>query len=222
MVSIGELLECGWWVPHGAYGKPFFDKFTRSGLPAHCEPHVRACLQQLGSKRRNVAVDGGAYVGIWSAHLVQHFKRVIAFEPMPVNVELYKRNIEDGRVPKGHHVQIEELALSNNERVALISDIGKPYGHRFVLPGDATPKDLIPISTVALDQYSFEALDLLKLDVEGHEFEALQGAENTIRKFKPVVIIEEKLDPEKRATHFLQRLGMRRVWSSKHDHLFTW
>jgi antitoxin component HigA of HigAB toxin-antitoxin module len=73
-----------------------------------------------------------------------------------------------------------------------------------------------------LDQYELPALDLLKLDVEGHEYEALQGAVHSIKKFKPVVIIEEKLDVEKRASAFLEKLGMRCVWHKKHDYLFTW
>jgi hypothetical protein len=35
-------------------------------------------------------------------------------------------------------------------------------------------------------------------------------------------MIEEKLDPDKRATRYLEDLGMKRVGQWRHDHLFTW
>lgn len=217
----------GFKVPGGAFGKRFFDKLTKSGLPAHCEAHIAACLRALGPERRRVAVDGGAYVGIWSMHLAQYFSRVIAFEPMQANAECYKANMDaffaDGRIPARLQIQLEQSALSTSERDDFIYAMGKKYGARFALPDDQ-PKaeEMVMVSTVALDQYNFTALDLLKLDVEGHEFEALRGGVETIKKFKPVIIIEEKLDPQKRATRFLLSLGMRNVWRQKHDFLFTW
>lgn len=210
----------GWHVPTGVFGKPFFDAMTRDGLSKHCEKHVEACLNALPTHRRNVAVDGGAYVGIWSAHLVRHFKRVVAFEPVEVNADLCKRNMEK-RVPAGKHFQLEHHALSDSERVDFITDIGKPYGARFALPTDEVkPEQLLTVATVALDQYDFGALDLLKLDVEGHEYEALQGAEQTIRRHRPVIMIEEKLDPAKRASKFLGKLGWRCIWRRKYDLMF--
>ncbi len=226
-LEVGTQIDNGWWVPHGVYGKPFFQKFTKSGLPAHCDAPVRECLKALGSDRRNVAVDGGAYVGVWSSHLLQHFKRVVAFEPIVDNICCYKQNMhmleKKGMVPKDHHWQLEPCALSFDDRVDWMHDIGKAYGARFTLPEDApTQESLIQVPTTTLDLYDWEALDLLKLDVEGHEAEALEGSRNVIQEFRPVVIIEEKLDPKKRATRLLRALGMRCVWRQKHDYLFTW
>ena len=54
------------WINWGAgYEQEQFDEVI---------PHI---------SNRDVALDVGAHVGIWSMRLAQHFKRVIAFEPVP-------------------------------------------------------------------------------------------------------------------------------------------
>lgn len=212
----------GFWVPNGAYGKLFFRDVGVDGLSAHCLEHIDACLNVLGPRRRSVAIDGGAYVGIWSMYLVRHFTTVLAFDPIQTNVDCYHKNVRP-RLPKGHNVTIEPRALSSGIQEDFIWNIGKPYGIRFPLPDDMpNQEDLLPIQTITIDSLDLPSLDLLKLDVEGHEYEALQGSLDSIQKFKPVVIIEEKLDPEKRATQLLEKLGMRCTWRKKHDYLFTW
>lgn len=212
----------GFWVPGKAFGKPFFDTLTKRGLPIHCDANVKACLEALGPRRRTLAVDGGAYVGVWSIHLIQHFSKVIAFEPIAGNVECYKKNIPRW-VRKSRSWSIENLALSDNARLDSMTTTRKPYTHRFLpIPPDTPAETLIPVTTATLDSYDLPALDLLKLDVEGHEYEALQGALSSIQKFKPVIIIEEKLDKEKRATKLLLDLGMRNIARKKHDYIFAW
>ena len=50
------------------------------------------------------------------------------------------------------------------------------------------------IKTKRLDDYSFDRVDFLKIHVEGFEYEVLKGAESTINKFKPRIIIETYSD----------------------------
>jgi FkbM family methyltransferase len=47
-----------------------------------------------------------------------------------------------------------------------------------------------PIETVVLDDYGLRRLDMLKLDIEGFEYFALLGAENTIMRCRPKIILE--------------------------------
>lgn len=213
----------GFWVPQGNYGKRFFNELTEHGFPAHCESAVIACLAALDRSRWNgVAVDGGAYVGSWSMHLLRFFRHVIAFEPIRANADCCTKNMVD-RIPFGKVWELEEAALSNSPQLTYMFDVGKSYSYRLRLPSDALPyNDRTAVVVVALDDYDLPGLDLLKLDVEGHEYEALLGAFKSIQKHKPVVFIEEKLDPHRRASKFLYDLGMRCVWQKKHDYLFSW
>ena len=66
----------------------------------------------------------------------------------------------------------------------------------------------IKIRSEKLDHYSFERVDLLKIDVEGFELDVLLGAENTIRQFKPRIIIETHSKELRKKCHvFLSSLG---------------
>lgn len=219
-----EQLSSGFWVPCGTNGhKTFFGSFTSKGLPEHCFLHIQACLRAMRKRNKLVAVDGGAYVGMWSMHLVQHFEQVLAFEPIAANVACAIKNMERIKYPERHSWQIESVALSDDARVAEMQTTEKRYASRFDLPDELTNSNTrVAVQTRSLDSYNLHALDLLKLDVEGHEHKAIQGALESIQKFRPVVIIEEKLDVKKRATHRLEKLGMRCVWQKKHDYLFTW
>ena len=89
------------------------------------------------------------------------------------------------------------LAIGNGEEVSGSSD-----GNMFSYGGD------LKIRSEKLDSYSFKRVDLLKIDVEGFELDVLLGAENTIRQFKPRIIIETHSKELRKKCHaFLSSLG---------------
>ena len=53
------------------------------------------------------------------------------------------------------------------------------------------------------------AVDFVKIDVEGHELQVLQGAKETLLKYKPVVFVEIFSENEKKVHEYLTRLGYR-------------
>jgi hypothetical protein len=57
-------------------------------------------------------------------------------------------------------------------------------------PNKKSPRQLYEISVKKLDSFNFTDLNLLKIDVEGWEFEVLKGAVETIKKHKPVLLVE--------------------------------
>ncbi len=63
---------------------------------------------------------------------------------------------------------------------------------------DYTPENSATVPTVSLDSLGLARADLIKLDVEGMEMEALAGAQETIARHHPILIIETiKLDKPK-------------------------
>lgn len=206
----------GFWVPDRT---SWLWLFKDGGKGAGSKDRMAECIEACGDRRR-VAIDGGAFVGTWTLELAASFERVVAYEPIRENFECLERNITS--LP--HIVDKVDLC-----RCALSDRVGpmgrkrpdlKAYGQRVKHLG---PSEVwCEFSGVTIDSTGVQDVDLIKLDVEGHEYEALLGARNTIKTFKPVIVLEEKHDPDKRATSLLKKWGMECVMHKGYDYLFTW
>lgn len=56
---------------------------------------------------------------------------------------------------------------------------------------DYSDDKTVPVQKVAIDALGLTRVDLIKIDVEGMEFEALEGARATIERCRPVMLIEQ-------------------------------
>ena len=72
----------------------------------------------------------------------------------------------------------------------------------------------IKVQQRMLDEYNFENVDYIKVDVEGHELDVLQGGVKTIKRCKPLIVIEQNHITEEYekggkfdALEFLQSIG---------------
>lgn len=184
------------------------------GLPTYQYEQLDACVKACG-KRLHTVIDGGAHIGLWSIHLVKKFQQVIAFEPMFKNFKCLRLN-----TLSNVNITLYQAALSNYTGQIGMAGRGSKSFKWWVTPQGSIIDKFV--SCLKLDTLNLQNVDLIKLDVESHEFEALQGAAETIQRCKPIIMIEDKLDPEKRATKYLQELGMNMIWSRKHDYLFVW
>lgn len=145
--------------------------------------HIKAALTFVTGAQ--CAVDAGAHIGTWTRRLAASFARVLAFEPSPDTVECLRVNTQE--LP---NVEVRQEALGvapGFVRMALDADqeARANTGARYVKTGGDIP-------VVALDTLRLEALDFFKLDVEGSELFALQGAEKTLKRCRPIVLFEDK------------------------------
>lgn len=220
------------WAPNIGHGAKFFERARSTGLPSHNWERVQMCLSACQNQgRRRVVIDGGAYVGTWLAHLVQHFGKIIAYEPAPENFECLVRNIilrkelqagcgEIVSYPYALSDKTGEVFITSPRAIKMYGNVGRrAYAWRVTEKGGP---DSLLVKSVSIDDSNLDCLDLLKLDVEGHELTVLEGAKQTILRCKPVIMIEDKLDPKKEASAYLVELGMTCTGSSKHDYLFEW
>ena len=139
---------------------------------------LRAALPYCRYARR--AIDAGAHCGLWTVQLSQYFERVECFEPLERHVECWRKNAGWKLTNKLHQV-----ALGEEERACGMKVVEGLSGRSHVEgAGD--------IKLNRLDDYYFEDVDLIKIDVEGYELFVIKGAEETIRKWKPVMIVEQK------------------------------
>lgn len=132
-----------------------------------------------------LVIDVGANVGHYCMRFSELADRVIAFEPVPTTFAHLAANARFF----GRNVTLVNAALSDRTGFTGISvpaEDGLPNFYLANLSAEAELK----VMTIRLDDLSLPKVSLLKIDVEGHEKEALAGMWETIQRDKPVIIIE--------------------------------
>ena len=150
------------------------------------EKEIKLIPQLLSNCNR--AIDIGANVGVWSYWLSKYAKQVESFEPNPKVFNALK-NI------KIKNVNSYNIALSNKTGSVdlLIPKSSKGFSNQGASLSSIKVKGehkSISIEAKRLDEYNFLDVDFIKIDVEGHEHEVIEGARETIKKFKPTMVIE--------------------------------
>lgn len=133
----------------------------------------------------DVMVDIGANVGIMSfraARLTQSIGRVIAFEPDPANAACFLRGVAANGFS---HVTLFPLALSDAPRLFGLHGGSNGY----LTPAGASA---VMIQTMRGDDLlaAEPRIDFIKLDIEGHEPQALAGLALTLARHRPMVLCE--------------------------------
>lgn len=173
------------------------------------EPHTWRVIRNLGQSSE-VFVDIGSNFGFYSVLLgkLNPGMQRYCFEPVP---EIFKTNQQFHQANQSSQVEILNMAVSDKEgNDVLYLPAGQPVAE---IRSGSLNKDFfynqqfsqveIPIVKVTLDSWvRSRALDwkgkrvLMKVDVEGHELQALRGAESVIRACRPFVVCEIELVKE--------------------------
>ena len=155
-------------------------------------------LKFIVDPRRN-SVDVGANKGVYAYWLQKYSRHVFAYEPNPANfrylscatgnVTVFKSALSDKngsapfrieRVPRhkpGKSKKGEDFWFDDLGGSLKLEKVGTDYAE-------------IPVETRRLDDENLEDIGFIKIDVEGHEFEVLNGARETLRENRPVLQIE--------------------------------
>lgn len=211
--------QYGWYFPNIETHFPqMLAKSVSKGGPTEYQQPVRLrSLQHVKNKR--TALDIGANVGLWSRDLVKHFDQVIAFEPVAMFRECLERNVT------APNITVQSVALGDSEgQVNMIITEGNT-GHTHVDPNSKNGDTKI----IKLDSLELQAVDYIKIDCEGFEYRVLQGAEQTVKRCCPVVVIEQKPHDayskdygQFAAIELLQSWGMVKLDQVKDDWIMGW
>lgn len=130
---------------------------------------------------RDTVVQAGGNIGIFPYYLSDYFNKVITFEPILGNYNCLLHNLE-GK----NNIITFNLGLGDKEEEAGIKYNPEDNCGAISLGAGSG------IHVCTLDSLKLESLDLLWLDIEGYEAKALLGAKNTIEKFSPILVLENK------------------------------
>ncbi len=139
-------------------------------------------------------LDAGANIGVMSlvaATKVGSTGRVLAFEPHPKTRAILEKN-------KGlngfEQIDIQALGLGSGNSKGTLFNENKNRGGASLMGYEENEEHGAEIQIVSLDEIAerlkLDKLDLVKIDIEGWEFEMLRGAESTLKQFQPTIIVE--------------------------------
>ena len=143
------------------------------------------------------ALDIGSNDGT-SIQIMRHFIpniKIVAFDPVieprvkPYGLTFWNVGVSSKKtktkifVPRIRGQLLSQY--SSIDRLNVFSEISKDFG---INQGDVTLEERT-IETIAIDSLDLEPF-FIKIDIEGHELEALKGMRQTITKFRPIVLSE--------------------------------
>jgi FkbM family methyltransferase len=185
--------------------------FERYVLRKHppLEPQV---WKELSKIRGNLFADVGAASGMYSVRLSSHFRRVYAFEPNPNVLPVLRRRIED---KSKRNITVFPMALSDaNGQAEFYLDAHEGFGGSADTllkifkynPGPDpyrgpaytyTGKKSVTVPVATYDSKIEGQAALVKIDVEGAEFQVLKGAEKALREGRVKSIMVELHDQDR-------------------------
>ena len=190
----------GVWIPSTEeHLLPFLNQSARksaTGEGSYQLHTLAAFVNFVPPNRRRLVADVGANVGLWSLHFSKAFDRVIGYEPIKVNQKCFMLNTINHPSRPTKNVELRPYAVGAEKGEVIIEYKPDTTSGTQIASSDkakwASEAEHYPVEVITLDSENLDCLDALKIDVEGYEYQVIKGAEETIRKFKPIICIEQK------------------------------
>lgn len=167
------VVKEGGWIWPKSDENSWEGQNEHSNLAKHVIPYV---------KNNRVMIQAGGNCGFILSTFVEHFNSIYTFEPDPVNFYCLNQNVTAPNVIK------MQCCLGKETLPVTVQQLDRPGRPRDTGGVHVEGSGVTP--TIIIDNLNLPACDLIQLDVEGYELNALLGAVNTIKKYKPVLCVE--------------------------------
>ncbi|MBL8226940.1 MAG: FkbM family methyltransferase [Bryobacterales bacterium] len=148
----------------------------------------------------DVVFDIGAHVGTFSAYaLAKGASKVIMVEPDPTNIECLRRNFAEDLAAK-RVVLVPAGAWSSEKTIELNVGVANSGTGSMVVKETQSAIVTVPVRPIdaMVAELGLTKVNILKMDIEGAEREALKGASETMRKYKPRLMLDAYHLPDDR------------------------
>jgi FkbM family methyltransferase len=135
----------------------------------------------------------GANIGLYTLEgsiAVGKSGRVVSIEAAPPNVAILKKNVQLNDLT---NVSIVEAAVGNSSGEAVLTLPTESNRGMYTLgsvDGDRTYSVAVRTIDGLMEELNIDFVDLVKMDIEGSEYQALCGTVRTLERCKPVLFVE--------------------------------
>ncbi|MBK23170.1 MAG: hypothetical protein CME70_04115 [Halobacteriovorax sp.] len=174
----------------------------------------------------DVFLDVGANIGHFSFYFKKKYPNLKChlFEPIPWLGDCIQTTIEKNKITdvEHHKVALSDHSGDDEFFIDTFNDGGHSLLKDKVSKRGSTGKS-VKVKLKTLDSYNFEKVDFMKVDVQGAEKLFIQGAKQTIQKFRPKMLIEVSSKESLSFLKFLEKeTGISyEVFSSEKEGLLT-
>lgn len=151
-------------------------------------------INLISKKRKIFLIDCGCNYGFYSFYTASLSKQnfVIAVEASTTTAKDFEKNLN---LNKFNNIILKKLAISNIDNMTVPFNESENDWESSLTHNEFDKKKIIKIKTQKIDTIlKNKKIDdyflFIKLDIEGNELQAIEGAKNTIKKFNPIIIIE--------------------------------
>lgn len=151
-------------------------------------------INLISKKRKIFLIDCGCNYGFYSFYTASLSKQnfVIAVEASITTAKDFEKNL---KMNKFNNIILKKLAISNIDNMIVPFNESENDWESSLTHNEFDKKKIIKIKTQKIDTIlKNKKIDdhflFIKLDIEGNELQAIEGAKNTIKKFNPIIIIE--------------------------------
>lgn len=172
--------------PLSIHGREFVVRAVETIYREDYESYVfRHLMPLLGPGKR--FLDVGANIGVFAIHAALRGADVIAIEPRPSNTALLLENARR----LGVSIELHPLAVSDHHGYAVL-DTAPDNENAAIRRLEASSLEDRITALGLIDELVGEQrhIDVMKIDVEGHEYRALLGARKMLARSHPVIVTE--------------------------------
>ena len=176
-----------------------------------------------------VALDIGANFGVYSIAMGHELNlkggKVYAFEPQRILANMISGSIALNSL---ENVFIHQVCVGNDDAMVELPnfDYSQPLNFGSIEFGEEQKEVLNQVrrksnelvSQVRIDDFQFTSVCFIKIDVEGMEERVLYGANNTIKTYLPICLVEYQKSKRELLLNYFKDLGYR-VWDWNYNYL---
>lgn len=125
----------------------------------------------------DVGTNYGYLSTVWALSLCRNGGKVFSFEPVPFIANVFRQSV----------------VLNNLSNTIVLTEkaVGKNAGYLDLAKNES---EISKVEVISIDDFvksnDVKGCDLIKIDTDGDDYGVLMGAQETIKKFRPTVVIE--------------------------------